>query len=65
FWLMYSTNIIRKIFILIPIQPTLPKNSYNADSIRIAAMDKDMRKVLQHYRIMQKGCVGLSCCIPE
>lgn len=28
-----------------------------ADSIRDAALNQDMERVLQHYRIMEKGCV--------
>ncbi|MDZ7721125.1 MAG: hypothetical protein U5K72_20050 [Balneolaceae bacterium] len=30
---------------------------HHADSMRMAAINKNMQKVLQHYRIVQSGCV--------
>lgn len=30
---------------------------YHADSMRMAAIEKNMQKVLTHYRITQQGCV--------
>jgi cytochrome c556 len=30
---------------------------HHADSMRMAAMRKKMQKVLNHYRIIQQGCV--------
>lgn len=30
---------------------------HHADSMRLAALKKDMQKVLNHYRIVQQGCV--------
>lgn len=33
------------------------KVHHHADSMRIAALQEDMEKVLDHYRIVQQGCV--------
>jgi cytochrome c556 len=30
---------------------------HHADSMRMAALQKEMQEVLRHYRIVQKGCV--------
>ena len=31
---------------------------HHADSIRIAAVQENMKKILRHYRIVQQGCVN-------
>ncbi len=33
------------------------KVHHHADSMRLAAIEKDMQDVLHHYRIVQQGCV--------